>query len=203
LLANDHAYILSWNFSQTIDTNKVTIVNKRTGLVNKNVIDFHPKALDSSMINNKWTNFKYQCPDTMLLYRKVFNGSLAPLQLDTFYVPVTIHSIDSAQLYTAPVNSCNGSFGSLGDTVVLSYSSVYGGGVTIVANVPPCLTIPATFTAPDSVKYGVLSEKIVKWFWEFEDGTSSLNQNPTHQLTQPLNLIWSIFLKTATKSTLP
>ena len=190
LLANDHAYILSWNFSQTIDTNKVTIVNKRTGLANKNIIDFHPKALDSSMVNNKWTNFKYQCPDTMLLYRKVFNGSVIPFQLDTFYVPVTIHSIDSSQLYTAPVNSCNGSFGSLGDTVVLSYSSVYGGGVTIVANVPPCLTVPATFTAPDSVKYGVLSEKIVKWFWEFEDGTSSLNQNPTHQLTQPLNLIY-------------
>ncbi|MFY7964728.1 MAG: hypothetical protein ACOVO1_07510, partial [Chitinophagaceae bacterium] len=190
LITGDYAKILSWNFSQTIDTNKVTVVNKRTGLANKNVVDYRPKALDSSLVNGKWTNFKYQCPDTMLLYRKVFNSTVTPLILDTFFVPVTIHSIDSAQLYTAPVNSCNGSYGSFGDTVNLPYGVVYGGGVSITASVPPCLTIPATFTAPDSVKYGVIKEKIVKWFWEFEDGTTSLSQNPTHQLTQPLNLIY-------------
>jgi gliding motility-associated-like protein len=189
-LTSKHPKIITWNFSKTFDLAKVTVVNKRDSGINKDLIDYHPKAIDSSLIAGVWTDFKYQCPDTMLLYLTAFNPNQAPFKIDTFYVPITLHEIDSVKLYTTTVGTCNGSFGTLGDTIVLPYNVTYGGGVKIVANVPPCLTVPANFNAPDSVNYGVTREKIVSWFWEFENGTTSTLQNPIHQLTQPLNLVY-------------
>ncbi len=189
LICGDSVKIISWNFSQTIDTNKITIINKRTGLANKNLVDYHPVVLTSSLVNGKRTNYKYQCPDTMLIYRKNLTTSVPPLQLDTFYVPVTVHSIDSVQLYTAPVNSCNGSYGSLGDTIPINYSITNGGGITIIADVPACGTDSTAFKGPDSINFGILREKIVSWNWLFEDGSTSQLQNPIRVLTKDTNKV--------------
>ncbi len=188
--------IITWNFSKTYDTTKVTVVNKRTSAINKDVFDFHPqlRCIDSTLIVGssppKYKDFKYQCPDTMLLYLHNFNPNAAPFKIDTFLVPITLHEIDSVKLYTTTVGICSGSFGFLGDTVLLPYSVTYGGNLTITTSIPPCLTVAASFSAPDSVKYGVVKEKIVRWYWEFENGDTSTKQNPSHTLTLPLNLVY-------------
>jgi PKD repeat protein len=84
-----------------------------------------------------------------------------------------VHTYTTSGVYTVRLDATN-NLGSCWDTTEISVSSLTSSFTTNQTTGPIPLTIQFTDTSTD---------KPISWLWNFGDGTSSIQQNPTHTYT--------------------
>lgn len=96
------------------------------------------------------------------------------LQFPTYVYPDT-------GVYLVKLIAVKGTGGQTCSDTTFAYVKIYPTQTTDFSTADVCQITPATFTDLTTASYGTVSN----WNWNFGDGASATQQNPTHQYTTP------------------